>query len=669
MGAVAAEILRTIDHFADNNQMDKRDWDYDYIYRRFKRVSDEAKQADFAGLHDYLTERRDQKGLAYEIHVNNENNTEALYFDIDGAHEEWAHGGIQSDGSSNNIVLFDPTAATNVYRFKLCCFVTVGITGKTMMLVVSLIKNETRALFEWCFRCFHKSFKCAPGVFVSDGDGEIARAVVSMQDVWKSTFHHLCVFHISKNLHKHLKNLFGSNIDGWKTVHGYFWNLAKDSDILALHTFVERFSKMVEMVKTEAKGHCPVDRLDAQVLWLTEDLFATKHQWAACFIWQRPCYGIHASQRAESNQSSVKRNLSANSLGRGLVDHIEAENTTLRDRGAIAAEVLRLRQEANLMSMSALLQFLQAKLTPYAFKIVLDQYKQASCYESEQVNIDDDEVDYGQNPEQPQPQNIDFRDANGCDVNILMHTIAAHGIAGPINLDSDPLWVVKRSTEVSASLTYDDEGNVKSYECDADTGLGDTCAARLTNSSWCSCLFPVCFGNLPCRHILHRLSMQQAKTYPIHLVHSRWLATSEEQSRRLVLRLRTTSVQARPVCLGAASTSTVSRNDKYAYLMGQFQPLVDMACNQNAKFDKLVAALAEVHSQFSEGRDQAASCSSASSAATKASQSTPLPAANSAARPVSVPMTSDALSLQAALGIGWRLDDNFSFDTVAELLR
>ena len=298
---------------------------------------------------------------------------------------------------------------------------------------------------------------------MSDGDGEIARAVVSMQDVWKSTFHHLCVFHISKNLHTHLKNLFGSNIDGWKKVHGYFWNLAKDSDILALHTFVERFSKMVEMVKTEAKGHCPVDRLDAQVLWLTEDLFATKHQWAACFIWQRPCYGIHASQRAESNHSSVKRNLSANSLGRGLVDHIEAENTTLRDRGAIAAEVLRLRQEANLMSMSALLQFLQAKLTPYAFKIVLDQYKQASCYESEQVNIDYDEVDYGQNPEQPQPQNIDFRDANGCDVNILMHTIAAHGIAGPINLDSDPLWVVKRSTEVSASLTYDDDGNVKSY--------------------------------------------------------------------------------------------------------------------------------------------------------------------------------------------------------------
>ena len=72
--------------------------------------------------------------------------------------------------------------------------------------------------------------------------------------VWDGATHFYCIWHLSKNVHEHLRRLFlgDKNNKAWKKVHDFFWEIVKDTDISAKASFAARWNNLVELVQTTA---------------------------------------------------------------------------------------------------------------------------------------------------------------------------------------------------------------------------------------------------------------------------------------------------------------------------------------------------------------------------------------------------------------------------------
>ena len=386
-GCSTAEIKRVFDSYAEEHNLDRTMYSYDYIARVFNRVDRSEADLDLDGLSQHLKEREEELGLNYELNVDSSGNLEMCFAQLADAMKDWARGG------KSNILLFDPTAGTNRLGMKLCMFVTVSPTGKTTTAALALIRTENSQSFEWCLRCFAKAFRTPPSLFITDSDDQIAAAVEIVRkpgDVWPGVVHNLCVFHISKNLHGHLRKLFGANLKGWHELLNKFWRIAKESDITSRESFDADWEAMCAFIIRTATAS---EKLNHEMDWLQTRLYVRRHKWAARWVFGQFTAGCHSTQRAESNQAAKKASLRKNAKVSALMTHVERENVAGRDKAAISEEVLRMRQSITGGASIAVVRSLMNTLTPYAFKLVLEQAAQAVFYTSKECDFDDGEPD------------------------------------------------------------------------------------------------------------------------------------------------------------------------------------------------------------------------------------------------------------------------------------
>ena len=120
-------------------------------------------------------------------------------------------------------------------------------------------------------------------------------------------------------------------------------------------------------------------------------LYVRRHKWAARWVFGQFTAGCHSTQCAESNQAAKKASLRKNAKVWALMTHVERENVAGRDKAAISEEVLRMRQSITGGASIAVVRSLMNTLTPYAFKLVLEQAAQAVFYTSKECDFDDGE--------------------------------------------------------------------------------------------------------------------------------------------------------------------------------------------------------------------------------------------------------------------------------------
>ena len=483
-GCSTALIKMVFDDYAEEHGLDRTLYSYDYVARVFNRVDRSVADLDLDGLSQHLKEREEELGLNYELHLDPSGNLDMCFAQLADAMKDWARGG------NSNILLFDPTAGTNRLGMKLCMFVTVSPTGKTTTAALALIRRENRHSFEWCLRSFAKAFRTPPSLFITDSDDEIAAAVdivSSPRDVWTGVVHNLCVFHISKNLHGHLRKLFGANMKGWHELMNRFWRIAKESDISSRESFDADWESMCAFVTHTATVS---EKLEHEMDWLQTRLYVRRHKWAARWVFGQFTAGCHSTQRAESNQAAKKASLRKNSSVSALMTHIERENVAGRDKAAISEEVLRMRQSISGGASIAVVRSLMRTLTPYAFKLVLQQAAQAVFYTSKVCDDFESEED--------SIHRIVFE---GCDVHNHQFIVTRTG-----NTDVDTLHFGEGSELPS------------SFDAPSDFGLSETRSHRWTTLKWCSCQFSVAFGGLPCRHILYLCMTQEVQEYPTDVI-------------------------------------------------------------------------------------------------------------------------------------------------------
>jgi hypothetical protein len=188
-------------------------------------------------------------------------------------------------GRDKNIVLFDMTHGTNVYKMKLGCFTTVGADGQTIILAACLLLHEDEASFEWAFSAFLNTFRYVPAVIITDGDQGMA---IAIKRIYTPHSVHLPP---RLNFNHHIKPFFPDTVE-WRRAQDAFWKLAKETDERSCSSFDAEFDVLVDSVKS-ARG--TEGKIANAVKWL-ETLRSRHKQWAYRFTWQLLTLGADSSQ-------------------------------------------------------------------------------------------------------------------------------------------------------------------------------------------------------------------------------------------------------------------------------------------------------------------------------------------------------------------------------------
>ena len=107
-----------------------------------------------------MHERQLNHGLFSSYTTDEEARLNRLYYVVDGAAETLKRA------SGFSIALFDTTHSTIQYYMRLGCFTTRNEDGRTILLAVSLVKNEDTRSFAWVFGKFKESFASEPDVLL-----------------------------------------------------------------------------------------------------------------------------------------------------------------------------------------------------------------------------------------------------------------------------------------------------------------------------------------------------------------------------------------------------------------------------------------------------------------------------------------------------------------------
>ena len=511
-------------HGAQMN-LDTTAWSYQHIYNKYFRRTSSAKTLDLSELAAYLEQRRTNDGLQFEISVDYHGYVESVFFELAEAKATWARS------PDTNVLLFDPTANTNLHgSMKLCVFVSVLPTGQNCALAVLLATREVAAQFAWGFRCFARTFRTPVRMIATDRDGEIDKAIAEVSrlpsDIWHGASHHYCVFHISVNICKRIRPIFGPKTQAWRTFLNRFWAIAKDSDITFRARFASDWNALVDYMRGVTSSS---SQRDLALSWL-QDLGSTAQHWAACFVWGYVTFGIHSTQRAKATcmQQQVKARLINNATVCELTQHLELLNHRLRDGGAVNEQILATRQAAHNAATTPVVERFKEVVTPWAYAHVLKQWQLSHAYVVEPCVADAQNGQAG---------------CDLCDSAFSQFQVTYRDNAGSIN--------------TKETLIFDDDGDVTSYPDDTDLGLSDAGRRmRFVTQDWCSCQHNKAWGGLICRHIIAVCQHLQLQSYSMEQVDPKWLKMSSTDIRARERQLLTTPIPKSLLAFQSAKTVT-----------------------------------------------------------------------------------------------------------------
>jgi hypothetical protein len=297
-----------------------------------------------------------------------------------------------------------------------------------------------------------------------------------------------------------------------------------------------------------------------------------------------------SSQRAEVTQAKLKRGLSANTRVVDLLYHIDDKNENSASRSKVFEIRLHTKNTTDSINSLNVIRLLQQVLTPYAFSLVLAQEAQSThywstpCSDPREAQESDDE---GEAAPKYYPLEVD-------DDGVL------HGL---VPAEAEPQHAVIRHTtapqQVEVALEYDDDGCVTNF---AEATETSPISSRRTTCTWCSCMFFICMGGLPCRHMIHLLMTLQVQAYPTNKILQRWLAMTPYQVDVAVSRMLATQIPSL-ITSGVPSVRLLRtpREDQYHALFAEFRLSTDIVLGNEEKFASMLMGLQALRITFLEG--------------------------------------------------------------------
>ena len=501
-----------------------------------------------------------ERGMYWSSYSSEDNELTRVFFELDGCKEEWAR-------CDNDVILFDTKFGTNAYGMKLGLFVCVSCTGRTVVLAVVLIMNEDVNSFGWSFDRLADCLRRPPSAFFTDGCLRMDRAIRNRQvdGGWlQHTTHLLCVFHLSKNFHKHLRPLFGADKEEWKRCLNLFWRIAKDTDHRRQDDFDADFKEIEDMIQARAGASAQpqVEDVDEQLEELCDDgadaatkrmrwlhnLKVRKKKWAYRFTMEIFTAGCHSTARGESANSMMATLLENNKLITKLAELIIMHNFQSRRKGEIE-QVALFNAHAKQLEPLPVVKSLHQKISEYAYHIVLAQCAQAMQYALTELSTDEAQL------HAPTP--------------VAGTSQQAH------------VYRVQRIQPVQSQpsgFVVDEHGFMCEFDHAFEYGLQPSGKDRITHLTGCSCQFPRCFG-LPCRHMIRAYVQAGVHEFPVGLIHPKWLEVTDSV---IIMRTRQLMTVPRP-CQRATmrSSTSLTQEDMRALLLQDFQSILHLVDNDS----------------------------------------------------------------------------------------
>ncbi|CAL4930646.1 unnamed protein product [Urochloa decumbens] len=185
-----------------------------------------------------------------------------------------------------DVVTFDTTYCTNIYKMPFGLFVGVNNHFQTTIFGGVFMKDETIPSFEWVFKEFASLMGGnAPSVIFTDQCSAMASAIKS---VWKEARHLLCKWHVFKDAPSKLGALYKKGSAFRKLFHKII------NDMLTIDEFERAWAYMLKLFDIE----------DNEYL---KNLYDKKEKWAKCYFRDCFCARMSSTQRSESANHMLKR--------------------------------------------------------------------------------------------------------------------------------------------------------------------------------------------------------------------------------------------------------------------------------------------------------------------------------------------------------------------------
>ncbi|XP_042941362.1 protein FAR1-RELATED SEQUENCE 5-like [Carya illinoinensis] len=184
-----------------------------------------------------------------------------------------------------DVVTFDATYLTNLYKMPFVPFSGVNHHHQTIMFGCALLVNETAESYVWLLRTWQEAMLGrAPSTIITDDDKAMAKAIV---EVLPNTTHRLCLWHILQKFSEHLAH-----------VYNRFPEFGKDfrhciHETITIEEFEQAWSFI--LVKYALGDNA----------WL-QGLYNRREKWVSAYLRSTFCAGMSTTQRSESMNKFFK---------------------------------------------------------------------------------------------------------------------------------------------------------------------------------------------------------------------------------------------------------------------------------------------------------------------------------------------------------------------------
>ena len=256
----------------------------------------------------------------------------------------------------------------------------------------------------------------------------------------------------------------------WHAFIGNWWRLCKDNDerTADAEAFSARWKDLTGLLDVHLQNNPTLIQSHKTAVEHMARLFDLRKKWAASYTWHLATRGMHSTQRCESLHSALKSRLSKNPMLSDLVDQISDYADKVEDMSHTKYFRDVLRTAAKGDAVPSWMQQVQKLLTPYAYDLVLGQYRQ--------------HVQYAVHPQENERGHYCVR-----------RQYAEHEKVYDLEpvVDGSSTFSGKRAAAISSAVTMVDFG-LRVFQRESDRiATADSCTCQHL-SSWL----------LPCRHML-----------------------------------------------------------------------------------------------------------------------------------------------------------------------
>ena len=251
---------------------------YNAIYSLLK--SNKNEKFDTTSMLDILFEKvsQDPRWKVYIRHAGNEHRLSGIFWMSPVQQELYQR--------FSDVVLNDNTCKTNKYNMYLSVFMVKDNYGRFRNIANALVEDEMSSTYTWILQCLLKATGITLKSFWTDSEPGLINAV---SQVFPTTPHFYCLFHIWQNVIKHLKAKLGSNFNHFAKAFYACRNA------LCVEIFEKRWKLMIENFP-ECENYMA-------------RLYTNRISWAKAYLPLQFNAGIQSTQSVESFNNIIKKSL------------------------------------------------------------------------------------------------------------------------------------------------------------------------------------------------------------------------------------------------------------------------------------------------------------------------------------------------------------------------